>query len=296
MGRSSVKRIDKKERRTTVKQLLSGIQIFAYTNYRELLRDLYERCKKNLSPYSYQDFSEDLGYARSNIFLLIISGKRSLSSQGLLKMIYAMDLSGVRRRYLTALVNYNNAKGKESRDRLFERLVSIRDRNLASHDLSTLKSFYSRWYHPIIREMVHSSGFDGTAEWIKKHLQFPLRIEQVRESLDVLAALNVIKFDEKSEKYIRTPDQVQTEPEVDHIAFIQYHQEILNISREALTTIEGKQRDFRATTVILPESAMAEVKVIVRNCMLEILELEKRYKSANQVCQVNFQVFPVSKA
>ncbi len=139
-------------------------------------------------------------------------------------------------------------------------------------------------------------AFDGTPEWIRDHLEFTLRLEQVRRSLELLTKLKVIRFDAEKGRYIRTQEKIRTDSEVDSMAVVRYHQKMIEIGKESITTIEESRRDVRAVTVALPEKSIAILKGKIEEWITEMAQMEKDDEVAEQVIQINVQMFPFTKS
>ena len=67
--------------------------IFAYTNYRSFLKDLYDHKKKTTSYFSYRYFSKKAGFSSHNVLKLIINGERNIAYDSIPKFSKALELS-----------------------------------------------------------------------------------------------------------------------------------------------------------------------------------------------------------
>ena len=156
--------------------------------------------------------------------------------------------------------------------------------------------YFSEWYHPVIREMTGLAGFNGDPAWLQSHLTFPLRLEQIKRSLELLAKLGAIRLDPAQGRYFRTSELIATEAEVDSMAIVRYHQKMIEIGREAITTLTEEQRDVRAVTVTLPHSALPLLKGKIEQWVREVAAMEDGEEAGEQVIQVNVQMFPFTKS
>lgn len=279
-----------------LKMIARKISVTGFIHYSEYLVKLYADAKTHIENYSYLKFAEDLGFSATNVIRLVINGSRPLTSKAAEKIAIALDLHGAERRYWTQLVRYNNARSPDARESAFRLLMSNRSKaapkELEARDLQ----YFNEWYHPVIRELVGLPSCDGTPEWIRDHLSFPLRLENIKASLELLASLRMIAWDEKAQRYVRTSETIRTDTEVDSLAIVRYHQKMIEIGKESITQINEHERDIRALTVALPESALPLLKAKIQMWMQEILAMEDKDRSSrNRVFQMNMQLFPFSK-
>lgn len=284
------------ESRQALRKIAGEVQVTQHLSYRDFLRALYTRAKAEISSYSYLQFAEDLGFSRTNVLRLVIVGERPLTAKAASKIAKAIDLHGSSLRYWTTLVNYANERLPQQRDQLFRLLMSYKTRAEPVALGATEAEYYGEWYHPVIREMTALQGFDGSAEWLKARLAFPLRLEQIKRSLELLAQLGYIRLDKRAGRYVRSEQRVATDAEVDSLAVVRYHQKMIEIGRESITTVDEDQRDVRAVTVTLPKDRIAVLKGKIEEWVNEIAAMEEDGVAGDEVIQVNVQMFPFTKA
>ena len=286
-----------KQHRKHLQNITKGIDVTRFIDYRDYLKALYQRAKSEIHRYSYLEFASDLSFSRSNVIRLIIVGERPLTDKSAAKIARALDLKGTHRRYFTTLVKYQSSRQGQDRDRLFNLLLKYRKESEPKALDLKMVEYYKNWYNPIIREMVGLVDFTGEASWIQKKLSFGLRLEEVKRALELLAEIGVIEFDESTGLYQRS-GKVITDPEVDGMAIILYHQKMIEMAKESMTTVSPLQREIRAVTVALPEKAIPTLKQRILDWSMEVMAMEDEHieDGAEGVYQVNFQMFPFTKS
>lgn len=272
-----------------------GVQVTQHLSPADYLQAVYLAAKAQLPSYSYLRFAEDLGFSRTNVIRLVIVGERPLTSKAAERIAKALDLHGEGRRYWTTLVKYANARLPAERDNLFRLAMSYKTRAKPAELTPAQAEYFSEWYHPVIRELTGLAEFDGDPEWIKSRLSFPLRLEQIKKSLELLAALGVIRFDDAKNRYTRTDERIATDAEVDSMAIVRYHQKMIEIGRESITRVNEDERDIRSVTVCLPKSAIPILKGKIQEWIEGVLKLEEQGGQGDEVVQVNVQMFPFTK-
>jgi uncharacterized protein (TIGR02147 family) len=285
-----------KSRIKDLKKMLKLIPVSQFLHYRDWLKALYLSTKSKVNDYSYTQFADDLGFSKTNVLRLVIAGSRPLSGKAAEKIAHALAMTGGVRKYWLALVAYNGERLPVLRDKYFATLMELKAEQ-QPHELDPLQAeYFSEWYHPVVREMTGLHAFDGTPEWIRDHLEFTLRLDQVRRSLEVLTKLKVIRFDAEKGRYVRTLEKIRTDSEVDSMAVVRYHQKMIEMGKESITTIEESRRDVRALTVALPEKSIAILKGKIEEWITEMAQMEKDDDTPEQVIQINVQMFPFTKS
>jgi uncharacterized protein (TIGR02147 family) len=283
------------ETRTQLREIATALPVTRYLSPRDYLKALYDAVKGAADAYSYLQFADDLGFSKTNVLRLVIVGQRPLTSKAAEKIARGLDLHGESRRYWTALVKYANARLPAERERFFKLLLSHKAKAQPAELSATDAEYFGEWYHPVIREVTGLKGFDGDPEWIRARLTFPLRIEQIRRSLELLTTLGYVRFDPSTQRYVRARGRVSTDAEVDSLAIVRYHQKMIEIGRESITVVPVAQRDVRAVTVSLPAAAIPVLKGKIEEWVASVAALEEDLGGGDQVVQVNVQMFPFTK-
>lgn len=277
------------------KEAVAAVAVFDYLNPREYLQALYMAAKERFDSYSYLKFAGDLGFSETNVVRLVITGERPLTSKAARRIADALDLHGDALRYWTTIVKHEECRLPAERERLFRLLVRYKARTVGQDLDDGQAEYFSEWWHPVVREAVCLPGFDGTPGWIRDALAFPLRLDAVRKSLDLLARLGYVRKDGLT--YSRE-GVVASPREVDAVALVRYHQEMIGRGAEAITRIDERIRDIQAVTVRIPVASVPLLKAKIEGWTREILALEKAGESAAgsaDVFQVNIQMFPFTR-
>jgi uncharacterized protein (TIGR02147 family) len=278
----------------TLQTISAEIDVTRYLSHRDFLRELYLRAKDNIIQYSYLRFAEDLGFSATNVMRLIIVGQRNLSSKAAEKIAIQLNLTGGTRRYWTNLIKYTNARSPADRDRYFKLMMGYKTQARPKQLKQSQVEYYKDWYNPVIREMVALPDFDGTPEWIKAKLNFPLRREEITAALELLLKLGEIS--EIDGKYSKLKANNLTDSEVDDIAIVRYHQQMIEIGKESITRAAEEERDIRALTVRLPEERVLELKTKIEGWLHEVLGMENAENNQHErIYQLNVQLFPFTK-
>src|SRR5688572_3603188 len=143
----------------------SGIDVFAYLDFRAYLRDYYDARKASSRAFSYRSFSRRAGLTSPNYLKLVIDGSRNLSADMAVRFADACGLKGDDARYFIDLVAFGQAAKPSERERHYARLTSFQ-RYRSAHRLDLAHAaYFSAWYMPAIRELAARADFDARPEW-----------------------------------------------------------------------------------------------------------------------------------
>lgn len=272
----------------------SPIDIFQYDDYRKFLRGWYLAQKRSRRSFSFRAFSERAGFHSTNFFKLVMDGDRNLTEESLAKFVIGLDLNKQEQDFFRNLVFFNQAKTHEEKDLYYHRLIQ-------SHKFGQLKpiekrqyDYYSNWYHSVVRELVASREFDGTPEWIAQRVFPPIAPAQVQKTIELLDQLGFIE--KVGDRWRQADTILTTGPEVKSHVIMNYHRNILELSREILDKVPQEERDISTMTLGVSKDRISELKKRVREFRKEILKLVSEEVSPEEVVQLNIQLFPLTRA
>src|SRR3990172_291097 len=180
----------------------SRVSVFRYRDYRAFLKDWYRTAKQSRGSYSYRTFAKKAGFHSSNFMMLVIQGKRNLTEESLKKFLVGLSLNKQEQEFFRNLVFCNQSETHEDRNFYYQRLV---------------------------RELVASGGFDGTAESISKRLSPSVTPAQVSKSIELLEALGFIQKAGQG-RWRQSSTIISTGPEIESVVVHNYHKSLLDLS------------------------------------------------------------------
>ncbi|MBF0443342.1 MAG: TIGR02147 family protein [Oligoflexales bacterium] len=286
----------KNNRKTSLSTATRHVPATSYLDYREYLEALYQEVKSLEKRYSYLEFAEDLGFSRTNVIHLSITGKRPLTSKAAAKIISSLGLSGVQKQYFEALVAYQNSRNPVLREELFQSLIALKGRTLSTISLKANLEFFSEWYHSAIYEMTFMDSFNSDPHWIAGHIMPRIRPFQAQKSLELLTEIGLVTFNIEKGRHEPTARRVTTGDEIASLAVVRYHQKMIEIGRESITGIDETLRDISAITFSIPASRMEEYKKEISEFRKRLLAMADETVDKDVVYQLNIQLFPLSRS
>lgn len=270
----------------------SKIAIFNYDNYRNYLKDIFEDYKNNYPFFSHRYFSKKAGFSSSNFALLVISGKRNLSKESVLKFSAFFKLNTNEHDYFENLVFFNQSKTLDEKNYYFTK-ISSQKKYKEVRKLEKLEfDYFNKWYIPVIREMIDLKNFKNDPEWISRKINPKIKLSEAKEAIEILLKLNLII--EKDKKLFKVDKSITTGEEIRNIALKNLHKQLINLAGESIERFLPEKRDISALTLSVTSQQFLEIKKRIIAFRKEILELVTSDSDSDLIYQLNLQLFPLA--
>ncbi len=271
----------------------SGFRLFDHTQYCDYLAELFQAIKDQHRSYSYSQFAEDLGFPRSNVIWMVITGRRRLSPTATERVLQSLKFKLASRRYFLSMVKHNNASKPRERDRWLSEMIDIKSSAMRDYEDRHRLEYFSQWYYPVIREMVGLKEFRSDPHWIAEQLFMKLMPKQAEHALELLERLQLIRWDEGAKRHVQTGGQIRPTRTVGPLAAVRYHEKMCDIAKESVTRVPAKLRDLNTLTVRLSAEKAAQVQAKLREaCELAFaLEESSQADDDDGIYQINTQIF-----
>lgn len=274
--------------------MAADIDVFAYLDYRAFLRDYYNARKAAGRGFSYRSFSRRAGLKSPNYLKLVVDGERNLSAEMAERFAQACGLKGDESRYFVDLVAFGQSANLSERNQHYARLTGYqRYRNAHKLDLAHA-AYYSAWYMPAIRELASRADFRADPQWIAEQLWPAITPSEAARSLDTLLDLGLLVKDERG--VVSQADALlSTGPETRGLHIASYHRAMMERAMQSIDLVPAAQRDISSLTLCLGEAGLRAFKERIQRFRKELLELSALETKPEQVVQINFQLFPLSR-
>lgn len=270
------------------------LSIFNYSNYREFLKAYYDAQKEKNPNFSYRYFTKRAGLGSQTTLFLIMQGKRNLTKDSIPKFCKGLGLNQAEQQYFDILVSFNQAKDIESRRYYLEMMNNLRKARPGATLTPDQYEYISRWYYPVIRELVAFPTFQDNPQWIVGELGQRITLKQAKEAVDTLQKLNLIARNENG-KLVQTDVNLLTEDDIANIGAYNFHQTMLSMAKEVLATTEGHEREFSGVTIAVSDRQYKEIRRRVREFEDSVLRyVADQQEVPESVFQLNFQLFSVT--
>jgi uncharacterized protein (TIGR02147 family) len=268
--------------------------IFLFYDYRAFLKVLFEFNKGQSRRFSHRYIVTRAGFKSPNVLKNVIDGKRNLTFAAAESFAKAFKLDGNGRRYFLSLVQYNQAGTVTEKEKFFQELVDLRQRENPARLGERQFEVFSHWWHLAIREIVSLPDFQFSPDWVADALSPSITPDEAADSLSLLKNLGLIAMN-RDRSWTQVEKTMATDARVKSVMVSQFHREMIRLGGESLSRFPGKDREISGTTVRVSESDLDKIKAWLREFRMKILGLAAQSAGADQVYQLNFQFFPLVK-
>lgn len=268
--------------------------IFEYMDYRDYLRNLFEKRKADNPFYSYRLFSQKAGFKSPNFLKLIIDGKRNMTKESVYRVAKAFGLNKSESDYLENLVFLNQSKTLDEKNLYLSRVMRYRGKCDPLLLESSAYEYYSQWYNPAILELVTLPSFKGDYTRLAKTIVPPVTPGEAARSVELLCKLKLVEKQDDA-TFIKKTSSITTGPQVRSVAVANYHKSMMQLASESIERCPAADRDISSVTVAVSSETYTLIKEKLQKMRRELLELAEADTSPQRVMQLNLQLFPLSE-
>jgi uncharacterized protein (TIGR02147 family) len=268
--------------------------IFTYMNYREYLRDAFAEKKQGLAAYSYRLFSQKAGLKSPNFLKLVIDNARNLTKESVYKFSKALGHNRAEAEYFENLVFFNQSDSLDQKNIYLAHMLKHRVKNDPRRIEESEFKYYSAWYHPVIRELACAHDFKDDFKKLGASCVPAITAPEAQKSVELLLSLNFIAK-KADNTYEKTALSLTTGPQVKGVAVANYHKAMMGLAADSIERIPALERDISSCTVHVSDDTRKAIIARVQQVRKEILQMAEADSAPQNVVQVNFQVFPLSR-
>ncbi len=269
--------------------------VTSYSDYRKYLKDSYDHRKQTSNGFSFRQFAKKAGFSSPNFLQLVIDGKRNLTKDSVMRFSNALELGKKEQYCFEALVFLNQSSDPEIKRYYLELLHNLKNTQLGTDINDEQFEYLSKWYYPVIRELISLPHFSENPAWIREQLSRKISINEVKNVIEKLLSMGLIKRNDDG-KLVQTNENVTTGHEARAIATKDFHEQMLAISKEMVGHIKREGRDLSALTMAVSEKQFAEIKRRIHEFKDSIVNyLTCTTDVPASVCQLNIQLFNIAQ-
>ena len=160
-------------------------------DYRDFLKEFYDRRKVEMPFYSYRMMGDKLGLDSSYLYR-VLQKKQHLPAHALPAAKEILALSGREAEYFDLLYSAAVSKDKTKREELMAKALSLRDVERHSLQAAELK-LLENWWIPAVRAYLELNGGVVNVKQIAKDICPPITEEQALEAIETLKSVGLVK-------------------------------------------------------------------------------------------------------
>ncbi len=265
--------------------------VFEYLDFRELLRNRYAALHKENRSFSYRYVAGKVGLDSGSVSR-ILNGDRKINADTAVKIAKVFGFNEFEREYFETLVFYGQAKSSAEKNHFLEKILRQRNIKIKTLEANQYK-FYKNWYNLAIWSLLNFFPFAGDTKALARMLTPAITPNQAKESLELLKAIGlVVETDGKwsvTDRLISSGDKIQA-------AFLNnLHLEMAKLSLHFLELFKTDERDYSGLTLTLSPDSYEKIKLKLKQCRKEMLEIARQDEDPNCVYRLNLQLFPLTR-
>jgi uncharacterized protein (TIGR02147 family) len=270
------------------------VRIRNYLDYRSYLRDRYRELHARDRRFNYERLAGLVGLKSCGHITSILNGTRNLTPRYLDGFADAFGLKNRDREYFRQLVAYNQARKHAAKSAAFKRLVAFHRRGTSLIDPDVYR-YFSRWYHPVVRELVAMVPVSiHTAASLSRYLTPRVSPSQLRASIELLLELGLIR--ERDDGLLaRSTKAVSTGEGWHSVTIHTYQRAIMEQANNALESVPREERDISTMTLSVSADRIEEIRARVRKLREELRDMASAERKPDRVYQCTFAVFPFTE-
>lgn len=275
---------------------MSTKTIYEYDDYRVFLKEAFAELKAKDKKFSYRYFSQQAGFKSQSVLKLVMDGEMNIAVASIDIFAKVFRLNKGESHFFRHLVLMNQAKTIEERTLHAEELLKSKGHKRIFPLSQQQLNYYKCWYYIPIRELVGTRGFQADPEWIAKKLNPHIATHEAKRALEDLEALGLLTRDSNGNLQ-QSSTNVSTGDEVTSKVVGNYHREMMKKASESIDRFPSSERDISAVTLAVPEKNLKMIKEMVQKFRKELLAAATQgmeESESGQICQINFQIFPLS--
>ena len=269
--------------------------IFEYLSYREWLEVWFVEKKATNPNYSHRMIARLCHQKSPSFFRDVTTGRRNLTVEQQKLLLKLLNLTDEESDYFRDLVTFDQDSSVEKRAQAFERISSARRLHASKRVEGDEYLYLSNWYYPAIRELALCHDFQLDPKWISRKLCHHITPEQVSAALEIIFRLGFLEKDEHGQIVVKDIS-ITTPNQVFGLAVHQYHQQMLDMAKNAVDQVQAEHRHLLGVTVSIPFSKIELVKEELNQMASRLLDMcDSMSEDKDVTVQLGLQMFPLSE-
>ncbi len=268
------------------------LDIFEFTDFRDLLRARFEELKAEDGKYSYAFIARRAGTDNSGWLKMAISGKRKLGEQQARKLAHALGFDRDQSAFFLNLVDFNQARDEAARAEALQRLRRKRGFKCIHRVELNQLDYLTNPLAMLLREMVALRDFKEDPDWIVAKLPAPVSKAKIRKTLKELLHIGLLERDADGGLVQKHAIQFTGHGLKNHALLTCYDNQFKQAS-EALR-LPAAVRNYGFITMTLSPKSFATINEKLETLRQEIFEILEEDDNCDQVYQYVMGLFPLT--
>lgn len=271
----------------------AAIRVFDYLDYREFLREVYQRNKAADPKFSCRYIAAKVGFKSASYFTQVLHGRTDMTPAMALRFSDFLKMERRESDYFELLVLYARSKSATERRCYLEQLAAFRE-SKARLVPPEHYEFYESWHHTAVRELLFIEPFAGDYALLAKRIRPAIPVAKARESIELLLRLGMAR--REGDLVVRSSTQSTTTGEaVRAVQIDQFHSACLQLAQSTIDEMPREERNLSTLTVTLSPAAIERVNQEIGDFRRRILAIAEADSNETEVYHMGIQFFPMTR-
>ncbi|MCQ2061937.1 MAG: DUF4423 domain-containing protein [Fibrobacter sp.] len=261
-------------------------------DYRDFLKDFYERRKAEMPFYSYRMMGDKLGLDSSYLYR-VLQKKQHLPAHALPAAKEILALSGRQAEYFDLLFSAAISKDKNKQEELMAKALSLRDVERHSLQAAELK-LLENWWIPAVRAYLDLNGGVVNIKQIAKDICPPITEEQATEAIEILKEVGLVKKLASGKLALTEAHLTVGGPEKAK-AVRNFQRQVLGLASDALENVPVNERNISTLTLSVDPSCFEDLGDMLREFRRLVQKRVDESKNPDRVMQLSMAFYPVAR-
>ena len=268
-------------------------RIEAYTDFRKFLADFYQDKKGRVKGFSHRQFCLKAGLTSPSYLKEVIDGRRNLTDATVPQFVKALDLTDLDASFFAVLVRFNQSVDPVMKQQYIEQMRSLRRKIPAVVVPLDRYDYYSRWYHPVLRELATQKDWGDRWIDLARAVRPWIRAREAREGVELLERLGFLR--REGDRWVQSDPVITTGGDVDSLAVRAGNREYARLGMESIEDLAPSRRDVSTMIVGIPPSALVKIRQEIREFKQRVARIARESSEGGGVFALNVQFFPLSE-
>ena len=261
-------------------------------DYRDFLKDYYERRKAEMPFYSYRMMGDKLGLDSSYLYR-VLQKKQHLPAHALQAAKEILALSGREAEYFDLLFSAAVSKDKAKKEELMAKALSLRDVERHSLQAAELK-LLENWWIPAVRAYLDLNGGVVNVKQIAKDICPPITEDQVNEAIEILKEVGLVKKLASGRLALTDAHLTVGGPEKAQ-AVRKFQRQVLALASDSLDDVPVTERNVSTLTLSVDQSCFEDLGEMLREFRRLVQKRVDEAKNSDRVMQLSMAFYPVAR-
>jgi len=269
--------------------------VFNYIEYRVYLKDVYEYYQAiGSTAFSYRAISHRMGLKSHSFFRQVVTRQSNMSNKTIAGFISLLKLSIREARYFELIVHYDQAKQPKDKKRYYEDLMKFKEadpRVLGKKEYE----FYSRWYIPVIRDLLSCKSFHAdNPEIIAAGVRPTISKSQAKGAIAKLKELNLVE-ELQDKRVVASDTTLATDTDGAKLGLHNYVASMTDLGKRSIENGADGKSNFSWIGFSVSDAGREKIIDEIRAMRRRVLKIVEEDTSPVQTYHCNIQLFPVSR-